>query len=130
MLQAFACKRSLSQPQQNRFARKPIPTVQCSGFCISRVACCVKRDAAAERPQKRRYRSNAFSSSSGKARLTNLPQQFAGFCLLLVITFGDHFIKDILGALGITHVDIRLGQIKLGGVLVGFTQEIKVVLIR
>src|SRR5487761_858653 len=40
--------------------------------------------------------------------------QLLGFLLLLAVTFLQYFLKDVLGAIGITHINIGAGQVQLG----------------
>src|SRR5690606_14087455 len=58
-----------------------------------------------------------------------LAEQLPCFVLLLIVTFGDHFIEDVARAFGIAHVDVGAGQIELGGVFVGFAQKVEIVVI-
>mgnify|MGYP006917914290 CR=1 FL=1 len=39
--------------------------------------------------------------------------QFPSFLLLTIVTFGDHFIEDVTGTLGIAHIDVGARQVQL-----------------
>ena len=55
-------------------------------------------------------------------RLTQLPQQIIRFLLLFIIAFRHDFIEDAAGTVGIAHIQVRLGQVKLGADFVDIIQ--------
>ena len=55
-------------------------------------------------------------------RLAQLPQQIIRFLLLFVVAFRHDFIEDAAGTVGIAHIQVRLGQVKLGADFVDIIQ--------
>ena len=56
-------------------------------------------------------------------------EHFLGFAALGLIALSQHFGQDVFRAIRIAHIDIGLGQVQLGGNLIGAGEEVELRLI-